>query len=577
MRRKLLKLLLPLTLITSFAMLKTDVESVSDYEITSEYSKTYSSVNEGIIEGLPLVRDTFKFYNIKTDSAMFEFNYLKIEDDDSTSTYGLLQHGIKEESIFFFDLQNGVHLYNDDKEMDVEFVSSYESSEIDYDGKAFITETATYNLLNLNSNTEYKDFELVIDKLDSEGQSNGVAEYILDNESTDFWTKHDMQYYAALIIILILMILIIIMSLATVYTVIWWHRHISMAIYVDSKESFAHGEIVLDLVHANKYPEVMNAHEEELKLYAEGREIDAIFRRNPLVSNGFKIYITEDAKDNKLPFLSMMEAQKYNGFFIGIGNREYHAQYISDKKAKAIAKSHQRKVKNTFGDNREEILNEMNDEFRKEVSVTANHGLLGHISPNKSRRNSLRYKLLFPTVEELNASIKPKGKGFKMYHIYNGLLYELEVKYAGIFGSMVEFDIVNLEPGTIYPGISVSFDDGETIIPSSAIFGITKDKFNNKISKTDAMLAKPKEGSNGIEIWPEKVAKAYVGEQVLGSIKDILTKKHYEDEFDDLILRIDVAKQYHKDYVDIWFEKAKDSKDHRTGEIPLTLIREKKK
>ncbi len=564
MRRKLLKLLLPLTIITSLLTIGVSKVNVSNDTITSEYIDIHSADERELIEGLPIVGDTFKFYNIKTESANFEFSYLEVTEDYAADKYEASPHEALTEP-YYFDLVEGVHLYHDDVKMDIRFLESRESESLPS------YHTASYELTGLTANTEYSNFTLGIEKFDEAGDFDKEIKLELTGDYIAFWTNHDLQYFIALIILLALMILIVVMSMAMVYIVILWHRHISMALYVDSKESFAHGEIVLDLVHANKYPEILNAHEEELKLYAEGREIDAIFRRDPNIMNGFKIYITEDAKDNKLPFLSMMEAQKYNGFYIGIENREYHAQYISDRRAKSIAKAHQKKVKNTFGDNREVILNEMNDEFRREISQTANHGLLGHISPNKSRRHSLRYKLLFPTVEELKENIKSRGKGFKMYHIYHGKAYEVDVEYAGIFGSMVEFDLVNLEPGTIYPGISVSFDNGKTIIPSSAIFGITRDRLNNKISKTDAKLAKPKEGVEGITIWPEDVAKGYVGEQVLESIKDILTKKHYEEEFDDLILPIDEAKLYHKDYVDVWFEEAKKVKDSRTGEVALKL------
>lgn len=516
---------------------------------TSKSNKLESSSDSVYLK--PLL-DTIVFTDVTEDSANLSFMYETESIKNSKATT----------EFFYTNPIDGVHLLEDDgDELEMEMLS---------DAVVGSEHILTYKINDLDSNEEYDDLTLFIDAYADADLTTPISTlespdstftYNTLNIKDGFTTDHDLTYYLVIIIMLIIILALVAIAVFIVFSVWWWHRHISMAIYIDSTESFASGEIVLDLIHVHKYPDLLNCHEEELKLYAEGREIDAIFRRNPKMEDGYKIYLTEDAKDNKLPFLSLMEAQKYNGFYIGIGGKEYHAQYIPDKKAREIARSHYVKAKNLIGYNREKILNEMNDEFRKQIAQEATHGMLGHISPNKSRSHSLRYQILFPSVHKVDEHLVGEGENIGVYYVYKGKLYELDLKFIGVFGSMVEFDIINLEPGMIYPGLSVSFDNGKTILPSSAIYGITRDEDHQRLSKTDAQLAKPKEGAKAYPLWTEEDAIAYVGKVVVESIKDVLTKKHYEEQTDELILRIDEAHQHHDDYVDVWFKEARETKE----------------
>ncbi len=337
-----------------------------------------------------------------------------------------------------------------------------------------------------------------------------------------------------------------------------------MAIYLDSEDSFANGEIIFNVINAKKYPFIYDAHEDEIKLYAEGREIDAVFRRNSSLKDGFKVFVTETAKENKLSYLSIMEAQKFNGFYVGIKNQAHHAHYITDKQARKIAHTHLKKNKSVFNDIKGEILAEMQSTYKKAVTQNTAHDLIGHISTKKTRSHSLRYQLLFPdSAHDEFGQFGPENKDFKMYHVYHGKLYELEVKFVGIFGTMVEYDIINLESGSIYVGLSISTDAGKTILPSSALYGKTKNDDGTLPTKSEAKLAKPKDGAKAYPLWSKEASFDFVGKFVFESTCNVIAKKHYEEKHDEKV-HVYEAYKIVEEVIGDWFEEESNAQEIET-------------
>ncbi len=333
----------------------------------------------------------------------------------------------------------------------------------------------------------------------------------------------------------------------------FWKRKIALAIYLDSEDSFANGELIFNLINAGHHKEIFDAHEDDIKLYAEGREIDAVFRKSSLLHQGFKIFITEKTIKNKLAYLSIMEAQKFNGFYIGIKNHAFHAQYITDSEAKRIAQTHLKKNKNMIQDLRGEMIDEMQSTYKKALSQNAMHDLISHVSTKKSKQTSFRYQLLFPDNNDMYKQYAPENKDFGIYHVYNGKAYKLDFKYIGKYGTMIEYDIINLEPNSIYVGISVSKDGGKTILPSASIYGKTRDENDELPTKTRAKLAKPKEGAKEYPFWNRDLAIEYVGEMVFNSSCDTIIKKHYEDK-DGEKLPINEAHKKFDEIMGDWFK-----------------------
>ncbi len=542
----------------------------------------------------PIINSSFMFTDIKADSATFSFDvYVTDEpEDDGVSKFALKEddNSLGGDGFYYFDPSEDVYLlqgtetdkgltFVNTDDYGVEFdhwVDVTDTEGTDADGTIYDTYTLFYKVDGLTPNTDYSNFGLFIDAWEDADRTTAMGNQFKDlNEPTTandpefltlysitdfrgaFKTPHQIIYYITVIIILLLILLAIGIVALVIYGLMWWHKHISMAIYVDAEDSHASGDLILNLVHAQRHSEIWNAHEEDLILYAEGREIDAVFRRDHTVKGGFKIYVTEDGEDGRHSFVSIMQAEKYDNFTIGIEEKEWHAFAITDKKAKQIAKAHERKVKNIYYDIRKDVLDEMDNNYSKSAT-TSEHGIIAHVSHKKSKEDKLRFQLILPREgHPLTDEFDPESNKLVFYHLYDGKLYKIDHKYIGTYGSMIEWDFINLAPGSIYVGISYSIDGGKTIYPSSAVYGITTDEEGHLHSKTDAKLAAPIDSNaKGIKIWKRGDANEYLGDEAFESLCSIVVKKHYEKDNENVFLSADRAQEYYDEYIDLWLADA---------------------
>ncbi len=550
----------------------------------------------------PVISTSFMFSDIDAHAATFSFTYW--QGDDETEARG------NESEFYYFDKVEGVHLFsdlnddghyteNEELTTDTSYIEGADVSGQEIASVLTPTNTVFYRIENLEDNTRYDDFSIFIDSTDKDGNSIESIEAALDEAGEEglvagspeystlytipsyrgvFTTPHDIQYYINIIIILLIILIIIILIIAGIYVVYWWHRHVSLGVYFDSEDSLINGEFIINLIHANRNKLIWNAHEDDIKLYASGRQIDVIVRRDSSLPYGYKIFLTENTSNKKV-ILSIMSASKYNQYFIGVGSQQFHAHVISDKKAKRIAKMFSKESKEIYTDNKNRILDELGSEYRKNHIVEHPlHETLWHISETKNKKDSLRLQVLMPEQHSTLEHFDPKSEKIMFYHIIDGLAYKLDHHYIGHFGTLFEYTLNDLEPNTIYCGISVSYDGGKTIIPTTAVYGVTKDEHNHVQSKTHAALATKPSTGKGIPMWTKEEALSVVGEETFNAILEILIKKHYERDNNEIKLPLNKAVEYYEHYATPWLENAeKELAKRKEKEIftditpPLTI------
>ncbi len=558
---------------------------------------------------LPLIENTFRWYDVTPNEAKFSFSY--IVDDEDTHTEGYLE---------FDDQHDIVLLWNEDgstqSEVDETTGTSYdynsysisESYELDdaegngvgqnpgvlkYIGTEDATTqqpvaTVSYSVSGLKSFTEYNNFAIYIKSSDSDwvldDYSNKNGDFIIPVEddrifdiSTAFGLKtpHDVVFYYFIIILLLLIILINAILFLVLKWIIWWNKHMRLSLYYDGSASFDQGELIINLLHVNKYPKLWNAHESDLILIAAGRTIDATFKRDSSLHNGYRIYVTEETT-SKRTVLSIMSASKYNQYSIGVkGDHEtFHATVLSDQKAKRITKLIAQTDLETYNKTRETILSDIaqkvEKDYGKKAKKTQVTDLVASISDAKTTAHSLRYQVLFPKDSNMlekagitDLSDPETSEKLKFFHLFHGHLYELEYKFIGKYGSLYEFDFINLDPASIYVGITVSLNKGIDMRPSAALYGVTKELDGTFPSKTDSHLGKPSSESsaNPYPLWTEDDAREYLEDKALARAYDIITKKHYEDENIDNFMPLQRAHEYYEDYIVKWLNNAPEEKE----------------
>ncbi len=566
-----------------------------DNTITSEDGPLF----ETSLYSRPLIISTFSWHDITSDSAQFSISYNANASDELAETRS------DDDKYFNFEPEDVILLWNkdgsergtgeDDNQSEFQISEAYEIGEegdvknaghlklIDDDWIVPDDESSsngikvlTYEISGLKSYTEYNDFGIYLKTEESDWVINewstleGDDTYIqltdqglyLIPSRFPLHTKRPKDYYRNILIIVFVVLIVLIVLISLWYFWVWWKEHMSLSFYYDGEESFNRGELIFNLLHANRYPKIWEAHEEDLILIASGKVLDAKFRKTSSVHKGYRITVSDDTSQ-KLNALSIISASKYNKYYVGVKGWDdmYHTQVVSDHKAK--------KIMNLTKIDEFELYEQSKDSLHKEVSARTKVTLskrekeikVGHIvssvSDSKSTDKTIRYQILLPHDHELEQQLLDDDGSVRFYHIYKGRAYRIEHKLIGEYGTMFEYDLINLNPSTIYVGLSVSLDGGKTIYPSASLFGTTKSIDGTNVSKTDAELGKPKNLKvESLPIWCKKVLNENLNKKQADTMIAIMIKKHYEDEHDEGFIPASLTHQYYDDYIGKWFDKA---------------------
>ncbi len=328
--------------------------------------------------------------------------------------------------------------------------------------------------------------------------------------------------------------------------------HKRMGIFADIPTSLKNQAIYLNFINAKNYPEFWNVHEDHLKLYAMGSEIKAVFYKSSDVPGGYKIAYSSVLSNVEI--LSMIESMKYDTLEISYddGITRRHINSLHDNASKKIAKKLEEAQMVAGQEHKNEIVKGIisSGKLENRNELTDENRIISHINEGRTTGTTMRYQAIIPPHHPLieEQGFQPDKDLPFLYHVFEGRCYQLKVQYVGRIENLYEWDIVNLEPGTIYAGLSFSFNKGKTVLPSFALYGITKDKHGLLPTIDDAKLAKPYEGQHSEDLWDEKAAVKYMGESLMHKTCAILIKKHYEDEYSEEYLALNRTHEYYDDY-----------------------------
>ncbi len=568
----------------------------------------------------PLLLSTFTWHTIEYDTAQFSISYrTNIEDsekyldfdpedvvllwnsNDTKNSKASIQPQDVEYSDFSLDESYEIADENVHNPGHLKFIGTSETK-MPRDSNI---ETLTYEVSGLKSFTEYSDFGIYIKSPDSKWAINdwsesGDGDMLIPASDQglyyvplrfELYTPHAPGYYVKVIVVLAAILLILIAMIFVWWFFIWWKNHMALSIYYDGELSFERKELIFKLLHANRTPKIWDAHEEDLILIASGKVLDAEFRKSTGVNGGYTISIKEDTS-KKINTLSILSASKYNKYYIGVRgiSDQFHSQVISDHKAKKVLELTKVDEFELYEMSKESLQKEVSSRTDIKISKREKEMKIGHIvssvSDSKTTATTIRYQILLPENHELENVIDKEDSPVRFYHLYNGRLYNLDYKFISKHGTMYEYDIIGLQPGTVYVGLTLSLNEGEKIYPSASLFGMTKSLDGMHLNKTDAILGKPSDVKNpSIPMWTETEMLTHLTKQQVKRSYELIIKKHYEDDNKDDYLHAKAIDQFYDDYIGKWYTQINDAEveakmkalAERTKEIDLEMAKKQSK
>lgn len=331
-------------------------------------------------------------------------------------------------------------------------------------------------------------------------------------------------------------------------------RKNKLSMWLDKNESMKNGKIIFNLMNVDKYDLIFNSHEDELVLYAAGMPLKTKFRRDSSFRNSYKIYLEENI-DTNVKLFKYSVALKMEEFSIGIsGSSEtFPVKQIRDSRLDVFSRKNKLSPEELYEANKKYILSLFSNEKDRIAAESSPSGNVILINKNKTTSTSIRYKVLLRPDDIFIRGVKDLKTEFNMYYIYDGKVYPMKTRFISQSGTLVEFDLYDLEPSTIYVGLSFS-PDGKTLIPSAALYATTRDEDGDIVPKTEAKLAKGNGPDLGLEMFDLERGREALGDLSFKRSLDVLVKKHYEDEVADAYIIADRAHTLYDEYLPRWIK-----------------------
>ncbi len=331
-------------------------------------------------------------------------------------------------------------------------------------------------------------------------------------------------------------------------------RENKLSMWLDKNESMKNGKIIFNLMNVDKYDLIFNSHEDELVLYAAGMPLKTKFRRDSSFRNSYKIYLEENI-DTNVKLFKYSVALKMEEFSIGIsGSSEtFPVKQIRDSRLDVFSRKNKLSPEELYEANKKYILSLFSNEKDRIAAESSPSGNVILINKNKTTSTSIRYKVLLRPDDIFIRGVKDLKTEFNMYYIYDGKVYPMKTRFISQSGTLVEFDLYDLEPSTIYVGLSFS-PDGKTLIPSAALYATTRDEDGDIVPKTEAKLAKGNGPDLGLEMFDLERGREALGDLSFKRSLDVLVKKHYEDEVADAYIIADRAHTLYDEYLPRWIK-----------------------
>ncbi len=327
--------------------------------------------------------------------------------------------------------------------------------------------------------------------------------------------------------------------IAIVAVIVWYYvdmylsTHKTISTYADIPLSMKNNAIYINCVNLDKYPELWEAHESDLSIYAMGMKIPSIFFKSPDVPSGYKIAYSSTLTNQQI--LSLMAAVKYSKFEISSddGHTRFPIKPISDKAAKKVAARLHDAHANLSEKQKEEVLQKIKESAGvANLNALKGDRILSHVNEGKTTSTTMRYQAIIPD----NHPIHENGftpESMRYYYSYFGKLYQFDMTFVSRVENLYEWELRNLQPNSIYVGFSHSIDGGKTLFPSTSMYGITKNEDGSSSDISNANLGVPPEGATEYPMWTFDAATSYMDIALIKKTCDVIVKKHHEHEFED--------------------------------------------
>ncbi len=538
---------------------KVTTSNGSNYELPSTIISSDGFETKGLN---PVESDTIEIENLVPSDgteAMLKFTYRDYSSVNTVGDEGFGYSAIDPTQTLVGYESTGVE--NNEKALGEGgiFDSEYIGSKEVIDG---IFYEASIKLTNLNPEETYNGIYIIV--FDDEG--NMVSRVSAKEENAQFkpipsnalpMTAGEIAMWFAIALLLFLIIWLFLF-----FGIRYAKKHFALALFMDEELSMDESEIVFNLINVKHKAKLWNTYEGNLVLYAAGRKVDAIFKRSTELHNGYKVYITEDFSD-KETILSLLNSTKYSKFSVGLykDHHRYHVASVSDAKAKKLIT----KLDKTDSDHYDEVLHDivdhLDDEHIEAKLMDSIDGVISGINRRKSTDKTLRYQAIIPHDHSLNDEAFFDENSVTFWHVYDGDLYQLKYNVVQRFGSLVEIDLIGLKPGTSYVGLTISYDGGKTFVPSSAVYGITRDAEGMVPNLTNAKLGGKTTGAKKAAMWDMETCVTHVGERLAAYHERVITKTHFENDPSNkgkIISLHDSHKQF-KNYIEKWWKEAAEA------------------
>ncbi len=336
------------------------------------------------------------------------------------------------------------------------------------------------------------------------------------------------------LVVLIINILTVVIVFGTYKYKKWDRVNNKIVAHLDEMATNHKGRVVLTLYNVWKHKHIWNTNVANLKYYIFGEEVEGCdFMKHTTIRGAMKILYPAEFS-NQLVIKSTKAL--INGDFKISADNGYTFEKLSWISEKELnSKKHHAHGETEAYDLRKSLFDDYKNsdkQFRFDYAdlIDVAKGTHVHINESESTATTLRYQMIIP--EDYLQKIDFDPDSVRLYHTFEGHLYEFDIKYLGHEGDFYQWDLYNLQPGTAYVGLSLNSSHNPLIRPSKAFYGITKDENAEANNLDGAQIAKPSPEMKKHAMWDEKTSIEAIGETLTSLQYKIIVKKHeeYHDE-----------------------------------------------
>ncbi len=353
----------------------------------------------------------------------------------------------------------------------------------------------------------------------------------------------------------ITLILLVILAISSIFIYKAVDKYLNfnkrLAAVADMATTMKEGIITINILNASKIPEIWNVHESKLSVMVGDHVLPTTFSRDPEVEG--KMIFRYDTVLSTKDIGKILESVFLNTIHISPdgGKTKFWANSVKDTHAVAITEK-ANKNKDTISKLKFKLMKDIRESDKHFYFSYNEHfeeaEVVSHISENLSTQTSLRYQLVLP---EDHISYKngegPSEEKTQFFYTFNGKMYPMKTKLITHIQDYWEWELYDLEPNTMYAGIGF-VNSGKLVLPSTALYGITKDEDDYLPTINEVDIKEPKVEPSTLPMWTNETAVKYLGKDLTSIANDVLVKKHYEFKYEDSMITLEKAKSVYDEF-----------------------------